>query len=290
MIRKLFEKVLRLIFHNFGYKLLSLFLAVIVWAIIQGEQIRGDLNRLKPVTVRGPQAWLMEVPSRLTADIYIPPGKLGRYRVRLSKDDFQNMNERLEVIFHEPYLDLYIDRLMERIVPIKEAIHGTPAEGYIVEKVTIEPRNVTVKGIRTDLLKLRYVYTEPIDVSGLQESRVVETRLVSPGLGPEALSVNAARVSLQIGDSKINKRFGHIPIELVGNTGVASVKPGFVAVLIQGVPGVLNFVKRTDFKAFVEVRELAPGRYEQDIKVKIPADTVLIETFPEKGIVTIEKK
>jgi hypothetical protein len=308
MIRSLLSRVIRLIFHNFGYKVLSLFLSVIVWAIIQGEQvqevsrevlvsihvapdygIRGELTRVKAATIRGPQAWLLEVPKKLTADVYIPTGKVGRYRIRLSKDDVKNLNERLEIIIHEPYLDLFVDRVMERVIPVKEAIHGSPADGYIIEKVNIDPKTVTVKGIRNDLLKLRYVYTEPIDVSGFQESRVLDVRLVSPGLGADALSTDMVRVALQVGDSKINKRFGNIPVEIVGADQGATVKPEHVSIMVQGVPGVLNFLKRSDFRAFVEVRGLGPGRYEQDIRVKIPADTALIETFPEKGIVTIGK-
>ncbi len=308
MIRDLLEKFMNLLFHNFVYKLVSLFLAVIVWAIIQGEQIqeinrdilvsihvdsgygvRGDLIRVKAATIRGPQAWLLEVPKKLSADVYIPSGRVGRYRMRVSKDDTKNLNERLELIIHEPYLDLFVDRMMERVVPIKESIHGTPADGYLVEKVNIEPKTVTVKGIRNDLLQLRYIYTEPIDVSGLQESRVVESKLVSPGLGDDALSLDAVRVNLQVGDSKINKRFGDIPVEVLGATGPTSIKPNLVSIMVQGVPGVLNFIKKSDFRAFVDVHGLNPGRYEQDIKVKIPADTVLIETFPEKGIVHIDK-
>ncbi len=309
MIRRYLEKLVEIIFHNFAYKVMSVFLAIIVWAIIQGEQIqeinrdilvtvhvdegygvRGDLVRVKSATIRGPQAWLLEVPKKLSADVFVPSGRVGRYRMRLSKDDTKNLNERLELIIHEPYLDLFVDRMMERTVPVKEAIHGSPAEGYIVEKVSIEPKAVLVKGIRSDLLQLRYIYTEPIDVSGLQESRIVESKLVSPGLGEDALAMEAVRVSLQVGDSKINKRFGDIPVEVIGAEGPTSVKPNLVSIMVQGVPGVLNFIKKSDFKAFVEVRGLSPGRYEQDIKVKIPADTVLIETFPEKGIVHIDKR
>jgi hypothetical protein len=229
------------------------------------------------------------VPKKLTADIYIPPGKVGRYRIRISKDDIKNLNERLEIIIHEPYMDLFVDKLIERSIPVKEAIHGTPAEGYIVEKVNVEPKMINVKGIRNDLLKLRYVYTEPIDVSGYKDSRVLDVRLISPGLGVDALSTDMVKVALQVGDSKINKRFGNIPVEIVGAEQSARVKPQFVSILVQGVPAVLSTIKASDFKAFVEARGLASGRYEQDIKVKIPADTVLIETFPEKGILAIGK-
>ena len=305
-MRSLLRSIFNLLFHNFGYKLLAILLAVVVWAIIQGEQIqevnreilveihvppeygvRGDLLRIKAATIRGPQAWLLEVPKRLTAEIFVPPGKIGEHHVRLSKDDVKNLNERLELIIHEPNLVLYVDKLMERSVPIKETIHGAPAEGFTVEKVTIEPKNVTVKGIRKDVMDLRTIYTEPVDVTGLHERKTQEARLISPGLGFEALSQDTVKVQLQVGNSKVNKRFSNIPVEIVGATRRTKITPQFVSILVQGVPNVLNNLQRSDFKAFIEVRSLGPGRYEEDIKVKIPADTALIEIFPEKGSVTV---
>ncbi|MBC7658749.1 MAG: hypothetical protein H7249_03490 [Chitinophagaceae bacterium] len=305
-MRSLLRSIFNLFFHNFGYKLLAILLAVVVWAIIQGEQIqevnreilveihvspeygvRGDLLRIKAATIRGPQAWLLEVPKRLTAEVFVPPGRIGEHRVRLSKDDVKNLNERLELIIHEPNLVLYVDKLMERSVPIKETIHGAPADGFTVERVNIEPKNVVVKGIRKDVMDLRTIYTEPVDVTGLKESKTLETRLISPGLGSEALAVEAVKVQLQVGNSRINKRFSNIPVEIVGATRRTKITPQFASILVQGVPNVLNKLQRSDFKAFIEVRSLGPGKYEEDIKVKIPAETVLIETFPEKGNVTI---
>ncbi len=308
MIRALFEKILRLIFHNLGYKLLSILLAVIVWAIIQGEQVqevsaeiqvnihvapgygvRGELQRIKSATIRGPQAWLLEVPKKLEADVYLAAGRVGRYPIRLSKDSVKNLNERLELVIHEPYLDLFVDRLLERQVPIKESLHGTPADGFVIEKVTIDPNVTLVKGIRTDALKLRYVFTEPIDVSDLKESRTVAAKLASPGLGADALAVEKVQVQLTIGESKINKRFGMIPLEVVGEGHPAFVKPQFVSILVQCVPGVLSTLKASDFKAYVEAKGLSPGRYERDIKIKLPPDVELVETFPERGTLTIDK-
>ena len=41
------------------------------------------------------------------------------------------------------------------------------------------------------------------------------------------------------------------------------------------------------FRAFVEARGLEPGRHERSVQVKIPPETVLIETMPEKSILEI---
>ena len=128
-----------LFFHNFFYKILSVLLAILLWAIIQGEQIqdknveiavnvhlapgysvRGSQNtRIKAATVRGPRVWMLESPSRLEADIYIPSGQTGQLRIRLTKHNLRGFNDRLQLMVHDPYVDLFVDKEMEKIVPIK---------------------------------------------------------------------------------------------------------------------------------------------------------------------------
>ncbi|SMF69881.1 CdaR family protein [Pseudobacteriovorax antillogorgiicola] len=303
------SKLLQLLVRNFWFKLLSLFLALLVWGIIQGElvheeskeirvnlqlppgyTIRGDVTRTKAAMVRGPKVWMIDVPKILVADVAVPSGKQGRIRLRLDKGKVKGWNERLSLVIHDPYIEIFVDRQIERTVRIKEILQGTPAEGYIIEKITLDPQIVSLKGVREDLLKVRQVVTEPIDISEIKENRTIEAKLISPGRGINALSAEKVKVFLQVGDSKINKRFGNIPVEIVGSEFLTKVKPSFVSIMVQGTPDILNFIKRSDFKAFIEAQGLRPGRYEQDIKVQIPSDTVLIEAFPEKGIVSILKK
>lgn len=303
------SKLLQFFIHNFWFKLASIFLAVIVWGIIQGElvqeenlevkvniqvppgmTIRGDVVRNKAAILRGPKVWMIDAPQELEADIIIPKGKKGRFRVRLDKSKIRGLSDRLQLTIHDPYLEIFVDRDINRTVRIKEILQGTPAEGYIIEKVTLDPQIVTLKGVREDLLKIRQVVTEPIDISGLKESKTLEVKLIPARFGVKGLSAETVRVFLKVGDSKINKRFGNIPVEIVGSEYTTKVKPAYVSIMVQGTPDILNFIKRSDFKAFIEAQGLRPGRYEQDIKVKIPSDTVLIEAFPEKGIVTIQKR
>lgn len=307
-MRSILKSLFNLFFNNFGYKLLAVFLSIIVWAIIQGEQvqevnreivvnihvppgfaIRGDVTRVKAATVRGSQAWLLEVPKRLVADINIEP-KVGDHRIHVGKQHIKDFSEKSDITItvHDASMDIYVDRVAERSVPVKESIQGLPLEGFSVERVNIDPKTVLVKGVRKDVMELRTISTEAIDVSGLQENKSQDVRLISPsGLGLGAMNIDTVKVNIQIGNSRLNKRFSNIPIEITGAQRRTRISPQFVSILVQGVPNILNNLKREDFKAFIEVRSLGPGRYEEEIKVKIPPDTVLIETFPEKSIVTV---
>lgn len=298
------------IFSNIGYKVASLVLAVAVWMFIQAEQvqevnreitiniqvaegyaIRGSAVRTKAATLRGPRVLMSEIPAVLETTVAVPKGKTGTYRVRINKDNLVGWDDRIQMTVHEPFLAVYVDERITRIVPVKEILQGTPADGVLIKSVDIKPQTVTLTGVRSDLLKVRHVATEPIDITGVQATKTYEVGLIKPpGVELGGISSNIAQVSLRIGDSMINKRYSSIPVEVEGADYQASVRPATVSIVIQGTPGVLNFIKDKDLRAFVQVREQEPGRYEKDIKVMIPPDTVLIETFPERVSVTLSSK
>lgn len=295
------------IFHNFGYKVFSLFLALIIWYIIQGEQvieeineirvnlqvpegyeIRGDRQRRIAATIKGPRVLMVEAPKYLEAFINLPPKKGSKLKIRVDKDNIRNWSDSLSIMIHDPYITLFIDEKASRIVPIKELLQGTPAEGLFLKKIIVKPRRVKITGLKTDLMKIREISTEPIDINGIGQNKSYEVNLIPPvGYLKSSLSHETTTVTLNVEERHENKRYSSIRIEVVGSNHTYKVRPKYASIVIQAATSVLKFVKRRDLKAFVEVRDLGPGSYERDIKVKIPPDTVLIESFPEKAIVTI---
>jgi YbbR domain-containing protein len=157
----------------------------------------------------------------------------------------------------------------------------------MVERSQTEPETITLTGLKTELARIKEVLTEPIDVTGLSTSKNIEANVSRIGLVDAELSTQRVTVKLSIGEQKINKRFPSVPVEVTGSEYVSAIKPQQVEIIIQGTPGVLERVKNSDLRAFVEVRELAPGRYEREIKVKIPPETTLIETIPANAAVEI---
>lgn len=282
-------------------------MAILLWYIIQGEEvleinrkiqvhlkttngymIKGSTVRTKDATLRGSRAVLGDFSSRpLEATIFIPEGKTGKLRFRLDKEFVQNWNSRIKLTVHDAYIHVFVDEKQTRILPLKEHLTGIPAEGFIIEKTTIEPSKVVVTGLKSEVSQLQHILTEPIDITGLQKSKSLETSLINNKDHPSKLSVKRVTVNIQVGEKKINKRFANIPIEVDGNNKRTIVKPRHVSIVIQGTPGVLSFIKRSDFRAFLDIRDLSAGRNEKKVQIKIPPDTVLIETFPENAIIEI---
>ncbi len=298
------------IVHNLHYKITAVFLAAVFWYIVQGEEIleinrkiqvqllvpdnlliMGNKLRIKDATLSGPRVLLAQISSSpLEATIRIPSNKTGKLRFRLNKEYIKNWNPKVKLVIHDAYIQVQVDEKQTRILNVKEHLQGIPADGFIIEKTTIEPEKIIITGMKDDLKRLNKVLTEPIDVSGIHKSVSFESPINTANMGPVQLSVEKVSVNIQVGEKKINKQFKNIPIDLEEKTLNTRVRPGEVSILIQGTPGVLSFIKDEDLRAFINVRDLLPGKYEKKVQVKIPADTVLIETYPNLVELVVGKK
>lgn len=302
------DALLQSLFRNLWYKLSAIMLACLFWYIVQGEEIleinrrivvnikvpegylvKGTETRIKDATLRGSRVLLGEFSTKpLEATIHIKDGKVGQLRYRIDKEYIRNWDNRIKLTVHDPYISVFVDEKVTRAVPVKEFLKGVPADGYIIEKVSIKPNSVQVTGPKTDLAKIAEVLTEPLAVEGLSASKAFDARLVLADLPKSALSQETVQVNLSLGEKKINKRFVAVPIEVVGSEFLTAIKPRFVSIVVQGTPGVLNQVRRTDLEAFVDARDLEAGKtHNRTIQVKIPANTVLIETLPQTAALEI---
>ena len=58
-------------------------------------------------------------------------------------------------------------------------------------------------------------------------------------------------------------------------------------ITLQETPGILKFTHTSKIRAFIDLRNLSPGRHERKVQVKIPSETALIEIKPEKVLALI---
>lgn len=293
---------------NFQYKLAALVLSCLFWYIVQGEEIL-EMNVRIAVKVRVPEGYLIKGPDirfkdatlrasrvllgdfstkTLDATLRLPEGKTGQLRFRIDKEYLKNWDNRIKLTVHDPYLSIYVDEQESKKVPVREYIKGVPSDGYIIEKTLIKPNIVTITGLKSELAKIDEILTEPIDVDGLSSSKTFDVKLIAKDIPKSGLSIDKVNVSLALGEKKINKKFENIAVEVVGSDFLSAVKPKFVSIIIQGTPGILSFVNKSDLEAFVDARDLEPQKkHQKQIQVKIPKETVLIETFPQNATVEI---
>ncbi|MFZ9519544.1 MAG: YbbR-like domain-containing protein [Silvanigrellaceae bacterium] len=182
------KRVLNFVVHNFGLKLLSLGFAVALFLIVRSQQVRefnravrvrlhtengvivmGPQERVANITLRMPDTLFSRLPTdeELTGEVDLRSENTGKIRVSLSGENFPNLDRRYSVIVHEPWLDIELDRIIQKKVQVKVVLQGAPRAGFEIHRVAIDPPEIELVGARQDLAKLESISTIPVDVSNL---------------------------------------------------------------------------------------------------------------------------
>jgi YbbR domain-containing protein len=188
---------------NTGLKLLALLLAVLLWAIVRGEQWaekvvsarlelrdapeglgivqRPDTNVL--LRIQGPKRVLDAlVLDEVAVSLAGRQLREGKAMVVLSPAEVVGVPRGLEVVEVTPRsLRLQVEAVVEREVPVQARLEGSPGPGLVVQDVRCEPRVVRIVGPRSEVRGIPLVFTAPVSVQGRTQGFAARADLEPPG-------------------------------------------------------------------------------------------------------------
>jgi YbbR domain-containing protein len=177
--------------HNFGWKLLSLLIAVTLWiAVAREPELATSLS--VPVEFKNTPEDLdigANVPERVHLEVRGPSGRLSRDNLAdialiLDLADAHpgersytihpyNFNLPSGVIFYRTVptqITLAFDHLTSQNVKIFPRYSKPPQAGYRVRAYVLEPENIRIRGPEERVKKIDRVWTDPVDLSGVVSS------------------------------------------------------------------------------------------------------------------------
>ncbi|MCS6874488.1 MAG: CdaR family protein [Pyrinomonadaceae bacterium] len=119
-------------------------------------------------------------------------------------------------------ISVRLERLLEREVPVKPELEGSPAKGFEIYSYTVSPPRISVRGPESYVKALDSVSTEKIDIENLSESTTfkgIEINIINPKIRP---SETSADVTLQVGEKRLEQTF-LIPYEVQNKRKLAAV-------------------------------------------------------------------
>ncbi len=177
--------------ENLFLKLLSLAFALILWFFVMGEQ-KQELSYAVPLAIKNLPADLMvanEIPSQVdvrisgprTLLVNIDPKDLGIAVDLKGLQPGLTSFKRLEELFNLPgalkitrlspsFVDVKLERIKSKKVPVKIVVSGTPTSGYELSEIRLTPAEVLVEGAEGELKNVAQVETDPVEIEGLQDS------------------------------------------------------------------------------------------------------------------------
>jgi len=195
---KALKTLRKVLFENFAWKLLSLVIAVVLWALVASEPELGTLVTV-PLEYRNLPDDLeisSEPVDQIVLELRGPSGELrGIGEGGLRPTVILDMTGLRPGVHTFPILDRNVnlprgvrlvranpsearfefDKRLVRSVPVRARLVGQGEDGYEVEKQSVQPPTLQIEGPAKKVARISEVVTDPVDVSsvvGSSEFRV----------------------------------------------------------------------------------------------------------------------
>lgn len=258
-----------------------------------GLEIEEPVVSAEEVQVRGPASVVGAV-DRAVALIRIDDSEIDINRpVDLVAVDVQGQPVGTGLIDIEPEtVSVQIDvRATEttQTVTVRPDIEGTPAPGFALVSLAVEPVTVTLRGTAEELSGVVGVSTEALSIAGASEDQVFEAELQLPdGVELAAGEQPAVTVTATIGPSVSSRTF--VVGVVCAGAGANACLPAIdqLTLTLSGPGGVLTALGAGDLTPTLDAAGLQPGTYDLEPQVGgLPAGVELLDITPVTVSVTI---
>lgn len=158
-------------------------------------------------------------------------------------------------------VDIYPCRELPISTDLANVVTGQPAEGYVVQSVSMQPEAVTVAADRELLEGLTELMISPVSVDGMSQSFTTRAE-VSSLSGVKNLSANQVYVNVTITEASISGRIDNVSVLMSGKGEGLSVEYNSMSVIATGPRSIVEALQQDGVFMSLDLTGLGPGAYE----------------------------
>jgi len=301
----------KLLFHNFWTKVSALLLAVLIWFYVSGEEnieilkeipvkymlhencaVTHTSARIVRIGLRGPREIIkntdfhkMFVAKNLTG---AAEGGKVTFQITEKLINVPKFVTVTQII--PPEITVTIDKLIEKELTVQTALRDRPSDGFVVEKIEVNPSIVKIKGPESYLSKISAINTRPIDLTGRTKSftQKIDVEPILDKYGP----AEPVEISVTLKEQTEQKLFEKIPLGILQSPSrkyAVGVTPATVVVSIAGPADTVSKTDAKNIKCYIDVQDLAVGDYELPVLTAIPKNVAVIKIDPATVTVSVKE-
>ena len=192
----------RFLFENLSIKIAALVLAVLSWVFVsskgqteislevqidyvnvpKGLEVSKRSAKTAVVVLRGHESLVKNVrPGDVRIAVDMGRAKEGEGVFPLKKDDVASPRGASVIKIEPASVKVFVEHTAVKDVPVRPVLSGNPEIGYKVRSVETKPKEVMIEGASSEVNKVTYLKTEPIDITGLAEDLRLDAEIVLSG-------------------------------------------------------------------------------------------------------------
>ena len=291
---------------NLGAKLVSIGLAVVLWAVVLGSRsvevtkevpleivtspdivAANDVPDRLAFRLAGPKAFLRAILDRREDPIRVnlTGAKPGVITYRFFSDNIRVPIGVKVLAINPAAIPIRLEPVRRKEVPVRVELRGVSPDGYHISSSRVEPKTVRIKGAESRVEAVSEISTIPIDVSGIRSTSEREATLDLTRLGVQ-LDSPVPRVFIDVEAASANYRIKNVDIRVLSPYKVKTDEKT-VTVLVRAEPKDLKLLDRTHVYAVVDLTGKPKGDYTEAIRVTVPDGVGLVKVIPERVKVTL---
>ena len=255
------------------------------------DSVKVGIPQIDPqtVTLRGASSRVNSV-SAVVARVPIDASALNVDRDvdLITIDSNGNQVPNVEIDPQRAHVKISVaQELATRTLPVVPQLSGTPAPGYRIASVTVDPLIVTLNGDSSIVSQLQNAPTTPVDITGRTSDLEAEVGLALPS-GVSTTGSDKVRIMISIVQETGTQTYG-VGVALSGEQPGYSytVSPDHVNVTLGGPMLGLSSLDPAQLIATANVADLAPGTRTVTLIFEPPQGLQLVSLDPTEVTITI---
>jgi YbbR domain-containing protein len=185
-------------FENLGLKIAAVLLSIVLWVFVtsrgqsemsidvplefhdipQGLEIVNHTIKTVSISIKGQERFIKNIrASDIRVSLDLNKAKKGEGIYYIQRDDIKLPHAITVTNMIPSSVKVTIDETITKTVKVIVPVTGEPGRSHYVKSVEVTPQTIVIEGIRSEIGRTKNIRTEPLDITGFDETFTQDLRL-----------------------------------------------------------------------------------------------------------------
>ncbi len=205
--------------ENLALKIAAVLLSIVLWFFVtsrgqseisidvplelknmpQGLELVNHGTKTVNLNIKGQERFIKNVSaSNVRVSLDLSKAKRGEGTYYINREDIKLPRSITVTNINPPSVRVTTEETESKTVKVVSVIVGEPQKGFYLKSAEVLPETIVIEGVRSEIAKVSALKTEPIDITGFNESVTQDLRIDITGRNIRT-KIPDVRVNVEIG-------------------------------------------------------------------------------------------
>ena len=181
----------KIFLENLGLKIAAVLLSIVLWLFVTSrgqseisidvalefknipsglEMVNHSMKTIS-LSIKGQERLIKNIkPSDIMVSVDLSKARKGEGIYYINREDIKLPHAITVTNINPSSVKVMTEETVSKTVKVSPVITGEPERGFYIKSVDVVPQYVVIEGTRSEIIKVGNIKTEPLDITGFNES------------------------------------------------------------------------------------------------------------------------